>query len=415
MPDSGEQRPSGPPDYKVYRSRKGLFSRLRSADLSGLRDRAKLPGKRPGKDREPRAEAPLPRPPAAASSEFSNGSGSPLWDGSCSASSPSRSPPNCSRSSSPAKRRTPCTATRCCCRAPRRSSSSAPTPARPTPRSRARPHSQKCFEQQATATPPTTAAKPGEFRADTLMLIRAGGGAFRKLSIPRDSYAEIPGQTPQKINAAYAFGGAALQIKTIEEFLDIQIDHVAIVDFTGFEDLIDAVGGVEVDLPHKLCADIAGGSGGGQGGITLRLKQGREHPRRRKSPRLLAHPRAQRMPRPRQERLHPRLQRLRPREGPAGRHQRDQGPPHRPPARPLQLHQGPDHRLGRAESLRQRHGLPDDAAAGPLRRDRRQRPRRRPLRHSQGRLQRTAPKAASKSRSRSGARPSTASSTASSR
>ena len=106
------------------------------------------------------------------------------------------------------------------------------------------------------------------------MLIRAGGGAFRKLSIPRDAYAEIPGQAPQKINGAYAYGGAALQIKTIEQFLDLEIDHVAIVDFTGFEDLIDAVGGVEVDLPHKLCADISGGSGGGQGGVTLRLKKG---------------------------------------------------------------------------------------------------------------------------------------------
>jgi hypothetical protein len=52
MPDSGEQRPSGPPDYKVYRSRRGFLSRLRSADLSGLRERAKLPGKRPGGDRE---------------------------------------------------------------------------------------------------------------------------------------------------------------------------------------------------------------------------------------------------------------------------------------------------------------------------------------------------------------------------
>ena len=59
----------------------------------------------------------------------------------------------------------------------------------------------------------------GEFRADTLMLIRAGGGAFRKLSIPRDSYAEIPGEATQKINAAFAFGGAALQIKTVEQFL----------------------------------------------------------------------------------------------------------------------------------------------------------------------------------------------------
>ena len=81
-------------------------------------------------------------------------------------------------------------------------------------------------------------------------------------------------EAPQKINGAYAFGGAALQIKTIEQFLDIEIDHVAIVNFTGFEDLIDAVGGVEVDLPHKLCADIAGGSGGGQGGVTLHLKKG---------------------------------------------------------------------------------------------------------------------------------------------
>jgi LCP family protein required for cell wall assembly len=136
------------------------------------------------------------------------------------------------------------------------------------------PHSQKCFEQQSHGDAPHDGCEAGEYRADTLMLIRAGGGAFRKLSIPRDSYAEIPGQAPQKINAAFAFGGAALQIKTIEQFLGIQIDHVAIVDFTGFEDLIDAVGGVEVNLPHKLCADIAGGSGGGQGGITLHLKKG---------------------------------------------------------------------------------------------------------------------------------------------
>jgi LCP family protein required for cell wall assembly len=134
--------------------------------------------------------------------------------------------------------------------------------------------SEKCFEQQSHGDAPHGDCSQGQFRADTLMLIRAGGGSFRKLSIPRDSYAEIPGQAPQKINGAFAFGGAALQIKTIEGFLGIEIDHVAIVDFTGFEDLIDAVGGVEVDLPHKLCADIAGGSGGGQGGVTLHLKQG---------------------------------------------------------------------------------------------------------------------------------------------
>ena len=106
------------------------------------------------------------------------------------------------------------------------------------------------------------------------MLIRAGGGAFRKLSIPRDSYAEIPGQTRRKSMPPSPSAAPRLQIKTVENFLNIQVDHVAIVDFTGFEDLIDAVGGVKVNVPHKLCADISGGAGGGQGGVTLRLHKG---------------------------------------------------------------------------------------------------------------------------------------------
>src|SRR6185369_2322916 len=134
--------------------------------------------------------------------------------------------------------------------------------------------SEECFEQQSKGEKPHKPCYEGEFRADTLMLIRAGGGTFRKLSNPRDTYAEIPGNAPTKINAAFAYGGAALQIKTIEQFLGIQVDHVAIIDFTGFEKLIDAVGGIEVTVPHKLCADISGGAGGGQGGVTLRLHKG---------------------------------------------------------------------------------------------------------------------------------------------
>jgi LCP family protein required for cell wall assembly len=133
---------------------------------------------------------------------------------------------------------------------------------------------QKCFEQQEKGEAPHAPCSDGEFRADTLMVVRAGGGTFNKLSIPRDSFAEIPGEQPQKINAGFAFGGAALQIKTVEKFLNIKIDHVAIIDFTGLENLVDSVGGVEVDLPHKLCAEISGGSGHGQGGVTLHLKKG---------------------------------------------------------------------------------------------------------------------------------------------
>jgi LCP family protein required for cell wall assembly len=134
--------------------------------------------------------------------------------------------------------------------------------------------SEECFEQQSRGEAPHGPCSVGQFRADTLMLIHAGGGSFRKLSIPRDVYAEVPGQTTQKINAAFAFGGAAAQIEAVEDFLGIELDHVAIVDFAGFEDLIDAVGGVVVDVPEKICADIAGGAGGGQGGYTVRLGEG---------------------------------------------------------------------------------------------------------------------------------------------
>jgi len=55
---------------------------------------------------------------------------------------------------------------------------------------------------------------------------------------------------------------------------DIKIDHLAIVDFTGFENLINAIGGVEVNVPHEICGKIAGGAGHGQGGLNLHLKKG---------------------------------------------------------------------------------------------------------------------------------------------
>lgn len=134
--------------------------------------------------------------------------------------------------------------------------------------------SKECYDQQARGDAPHGSCSPGQFRADTLMLIRAGGGHFRKLSIPRDSFAEIPGHEPQKINAGYAFGGAKLEVQTVEKFLGIKIDHVAIIDFQGFQNLIDAVGGIQVDVPKKLCADISGGKS--NGGITLHLSKG-EH------------------------------------------------------------------------------------------------------------------------------------------
>ena len=129
---------------------------------------------------------------------------------------------------------------------------------------------ERCYRQQASGAPPTDGCAGA--RADTLMVLRAGGGKFNKLSIPRDSYAEIPGQGAQKINAAYAFGGAALQAETVSNFLGIPIDHVVILNFEGFEGFIDSIGGVVVDVPVRLCADISGGKA--NGGWTINLKKG---------------------------------------------------------------------------------------------------------------------------------------------
>ncbi len=118
-------------------------------------------------------------------------------------------------------------------------------------------------------TPPKTCVP---YRSDTILLVRAGATTFRKLSIPRDTLAMIPGHGGQKINSAYAFGGAKLTVKTIEDFLGMPIDHIAIVDFNGFRDFINSIGGVEVDLPEKVCSDISGGAS--QGGFSLKLDKG---------------------------------------------------------------------------------------------------------------------------------------------
>jgi LCP family protein required for cell wall assembly len=270
MTPGDEQRPPEPPEYNVYRSRKGLFSRLKGADLSGLRDRAKLPSRRPRGGDEPPGRR-RPRAPFNVRRVFKWLALAALgWILlSFLAFAVSAQIQSFKLSGEAAKELSgnplllPSAQTILVLG----------TDARP-PGSGDRDVSDECFEQQSKGEKPHDPCFEGEFRADTLMLIRAGGGAFRKLSIPRDAFAEIPGSAPTKINAAFAYGGAALQIKTIERFLGIEIDHVAIVDFTGFEELIDAVGGVEVDVPNKLCADISGGAGGGQGGVTLRLKKG---------------------------------------------------------------------------------------------------------------------------------------------
>jgi LCP family protein required for cell wall assembly len=93
-------------------------------------------------------------------------------------------------------------------------------------------------------------------RADTLMLLHSAFGSVRKLSIPRDAAAAIPGHGTQKINAAYALGGPALTIETVEQFLGngLKIHHIVEVDFEDFPEFIDALGGITVNNKSRICS-----------------------------------------------------------------------------------------------------------------------------------------------------------------
>jgi LCP family protein required for cell wall assembly len=111
-------------------------------------------------------------------------------------------------------------------------------------------------------------------RSDTLMLWRIGGGVSRRLSIPRDTIVPIPGYGLNKINAAYAFGGPALTIKTVEAFTGVKINHLIIVNLANFPKFIDAIGGIDVTT-GRICSNISGGVK--NGGFTLNLRPGNHH------------------------------------------------------------------------------------------------------------------------------------------
>ncbi|MDQ0428380.1 LCP family protein required for cell wall assembly [Planomicrobium stackebrandtii] len=87
-------------------------------------------------------------------------------------------------------------------------------------------------------------------RSDTVVVLTVNPAeqSTKMVSIPRDTYTEIVGRgTMDKINHAYAFGGIEMSMATVENLLDIPIDYVMQVNMEGFQDIVDAVGGVEVN------------------------------------------------------------------------------------------------------------------------------------------------------------------------
>ena len=270
MPDPGDQQRGGDregaPEYKVYRSRPSLRDRLRKPDVSGLTDR--LRGRGGGGDRPPKKSkapsAPDERPfwrralkwvglfaifwillslaAFAVSAQIQKGK---LVDGVTE-----------ELDGGPFMLASPQTIL--VLGTDVRSGGFGST---------AEAESKACIEDITSGKGSSRHCK-ANYRSDTIMLIRAGGGTFRKLSILRDTLAPIPDHGPDKINSAYSIGGAKLVVRTVEDLLGINVDQVAIIDFDGFREFIDTIGGITVDLPTPVCSSISGGA------FNLKLDEG---------------------------------------------------------------------------------------------------------------------------------------------
>ncbi|MGY1846821.1 LCP family protein [Blastococcus sp. SYSU DS1021] len=91
-------------------------------------------------------------------------------------------------------------------------------------------------------------------RSDVMMLVRITGDrqSAQVMSLPRDSWVDIPGYGPSKLNAAYAYGGPGLLVQTVESLTGVRIDHYAAIDFEGFVDMTNALGGVDVQVAETI-------------------------------------------------------------------------------------------------------------------------------------------------------------------
>nr|WP_051399791.1 LCP family protein [Haloechinothrix halophila] len=91
-------------------------------------------------------------------------------------------------------------------------------------------------------------------RTDTIMVAHLPDNGTKPtlVSFPRDSQVDIPGHGVNKINAAFSFGGPELMARTVEQATGLRIDHYAEIGFGGFARIVDAVGGVEMNIPEKM-------------------------------------------------------------------------------------------------------------------------------------------------------------------
>ncbi|MGB0102441.1 MAG: LCP family protein [Nocardioides sp.] len=95
---------------------------------------------------------------------------------------------------------------------------------------------------------------PGAQRTDTIIILHidADRQGASLVSIPRDTWAYVPGYGMNKINAAFSFAGPTLAVETIERMTGVPIDHLAVVDWAGLENITDAIGGVTMTVPRTI-------------------------------------------------------------------------------------------------------------------------------------------------------------------
>lgn len=90
-------------------------------------------------------------------------------------------------------------------------------------------------------------------RSDTIMVMKANfdTGKLSILSIPRDTRVPVRGKL-DKVNHAHSYGGVDLALETINDYLDTDIDYYVKVDYKAVEEIVDAIGGVEIDVPRRM-------------------------------------------------------------------------------------------------------------------------------------------------------------------
>ncbi|TML71644.1 MAG: LytR family transcriptional regulator [Actinobacteria bacterium] len=96
-----------------------------------------------------------------------------------------------------------------------------------------------------------------DFHSDSIMLLRIDPSRHRLvyLSVPRDLRVPIPGHGLDKVNAATQIGGPALAVRTISGFTGLPVNHVLIIDFHHFRELIDSIGGITVNVPERILSN----------------------------------------------------------------------------------------------------------------------------------------------------------------